>query len=331
MPGIKYISVVRLYAISSDGDHLLIETLQKSKSRLKQQVRRGWNLRLQYLIAEPACHSEEEDAADGKTFHVLSMPRRSLKATNFIHALDGEVEEFITLTKKYNAYKKYPRQPHPTNKVTQLNGLPSPRVALDWHDPMQFNRLPAFIRAKYIRSPIALPLQTVLNQGEDWQSLTMSDEEFMQKYGNNVRALYQFPTKEQIEAMKNGVLPESDSSDEVDEEDDEGFADSGNDEGAEEPNSEDFYDDNNDYEEEENESDVNDGEEREEGMEADNESTGGEELAAGDDITENDETNESQSTATPGGEGPINPDSEMEFESAVESNEDTEMESDDDL
>ena len=326
LPEIKYTSVVKLYGIQLELDCLLIEILQKSKSRLKQQVRRGWNLRLQYLIAEPACHSEEEDAADGKTFHVLSMPRRSVKATNFIHALDGEVEEFISLTKKYNAYKKYPREPHPTNKTTRLNGLPSPRVALDWHDPEQFNRLPAFIRAKYIKSPIALPLETALSQEEDWQSLTMSDEEFMQKYGNNVRALYHFPTEEQIEAMKNGVLPESDSSDEADdEEEDDDFAASGDDEAAEEPGFDDLYDDDDDYEEQDNESNANVGEEREEGMAADNESTGGEEMAAGDE-----ETDESQSTAMPGGEAPT-VDSEMDFESAVETNEDTEMESDDDL
>ncbi|KAE9407724.1 hypothetical protein BT96DRAFT_986368 [Gymnopus androsaceus JB14] len=310
----------------------VLRAIAKNKVYKRREiVRRGWNLRIQYLIAEPACHSEEEDAPDGKSFHVLSMPCRSSKATKFIQVLDGEVEEFISLTKKYNAYKRYPRKPHPTNKTTQLNRLPSPSVALDWHDPEQFNRLPAFICAKYIKSRIALPLEPTMNHKEDWQSLKMSEEEFMKEYGNDVRALYHFPTEEQIEAMKNGVVPDSDSSDEGNDDD---FA--SEDEAAQEPGFEDIYnDDDYDDEEQDDGSDATGVDEREEEMAADDEETNefqsteaqGEEMA-----TDDEETNESQSTAMQGDEAPTNLDSsEMDFESAVETNEDTEMDSDDDL
>lgn len=307
---------------------------------MQQQVRRGWNLRIQYLIAEPACHSDEEDAPDGQTFHVLSMPRRSSKATKFIHALDGEVDEFISLTKRYNAYKRYPRAPHPAHKNTQLNGLPSPRVALDWHDPEQFNRLPAFIRAKYVKARIALPLEPVMNQAEDWQSLEMSEEQFMERYGNDVRALYQFPTKEQIDAMKNGVLPDSDSSDDADDENSE----EDEDEAMDEPGFEDFYDDDGNFEEQENESDESDADsvnERGEETDANNEGTNesqsetnesqssageGEEME-----TDDEETNGSQGTARGAGHIPTDIDSEMDYQSAPETNGEVEMEADDDL
>lgn len=47
----------------------------------------------------------------------------------------------------------------------------------------------------------------------------MSDEE--KKYDSRFWALYHLPSKEQIEAMKNGVLPDSGSSDDADDENEE--------------------------------------------------------------------------------------------------------------
>ena len=205
------------------------------------------------------------------------MPRRSEKATNFISELDQFTEEFILLTKRHNGYKRFPREPHPTGKPSQLEALPSPQVALDWHDPDQFNRLPAYIRAKYIDSPIALPLEQVMSGDEDWQSAVLSNEAFMAKYGNDVRALYQFPSKEQMEAMKKSILSDSDDSDGSEEpenpsgdngfEEEQDFDDSASEDLGKEPDFDDIYEDEEDDEREDNNGEGHSEWEREQGQE----------------------------------------------------------------
>ncbi|KAE9386478.1 hypothetical protein BT96DRAFT_1006060 [Gymnopus androsaceus JB14] len=188
----------------------------RCKLRKEYQVKRAWPTRAQHLISEPACHSDDEDGPDGE-FFIFLMSRRSAKATAFVRSVDDFMECSQKLLKRRNAYKRIPRKPHPANKISELEGLPSPKAALDWHDPTDFNLLPTHIRALYINSPIALPLESVMEESEAWKDLKMSDEEFMQNYGNAVRALYNFPTEEEIYAMKHGALKNPDKDDEEEE------------------------------------------------------------------------------------------------------------------
>lgn len=190
---------------------------------------RAMPLRMQHLISENACHSDDEDAPDSvpDDLYILDMPRRNIQATAFIRDLDQFIDTTVKLSARKNIYKRIKRVPHPLTKSTSFEALPSPKVALDWHDPTAFNELPAHIRARYIKSPIALPLDTDMAGSNDWKKLSMTDEEFMTKYGNKVRALYEFPTKEEIFAMKHGVLPKEEESEESeaegsDSEDDDG-------------------------------------------------------------------------------------------------------------
>ncbi|KAE9387537.1 hypothetical protein BT96DRAFT_1005010 [Gymnopus androsaceus JB14] len=185
------------------------------KLRRDFHVKQAWPTRTQRLISEPSCHSDDEDAPDGN-YHILVMLRRSTKATAFVRGVDDFIETSQKLLKRRNAYKRIPRIMHPDKKLSQLEGLPSHKVALDWHDPTEFNKLPAYIRARYVNSPIALPLETVINHSDDWKDLKMSDEDFMQKYGNAVRSQYNFPTDEEIYAMEHGAINDSDDSDEED-------------------------------------------------------------------------------------------------------------------
>lgn len=142
------------------------------------------------------------------------MPRRSQKAYNFVNGVDNFIETTTRLLKRRNAYKRITRAKHPQGKVSELEGLPSPKVALDWHDPALFNKLPAYIRALYINSPIALPLESVMEESDAWMDLTMSDQEFMEKFGSAVRAQYEFPTEEEVYAMKHGALNEDSEAEE---------------------------------------------------------------------------------------------------------------------
>jgi hypothetical protein len=186
--------------------------IQRCKLRMEHQILRAWPVRVQRLISENACHSDDEDAPNGN-FYSLYMTQRSEKADTFIKDLDHFIAASNSYSRRRNAYKRVDRTPHPDSHVSQLECLPSPKVALDWHSPDHFNNLPVHIRARYRKSPIALPLEKDMTTSDDWKDLQMSDEQFMKKYGDEVRAQYFFPTEEEIFAMEHGVLPDEESSD----------------------------------------------------------------------------------------------------------------------
>lgn len=167
---------------------------------------RGWHKRVLKILCEPACHSDDEDAPDGKLFR-LRMEARSNKATSFLHNIDEYGAMVDRATKRKNSNRKVVRIDHPDGKVSEAR-LPSEAVALDWFDPAVFNELPAVVRAKYRKSPIALPSAKKMEKKEDWK--TMETKQFMEKYGNRVRALYHFPTKVEREAMKQGGIGDTD-------------------------------------------------------------------------------------------------------------------------
>lgn len=180
--------------------------IQRRKLRIDHQVLRAWPVRVQRLISENACHSDDEDAPGGE-FYILYMASRSEKTDKFVRDLDVFITTSTKFGRRKNVYKRIDRILHPDGRTSDLDCLPSPKVALDWHDPHQFNLLPAHIRARYRKSPIALPLEEDMMISDAWKDLKMSDEQFMRRFGDRVRAQYHFPTKEEIYAMKRGVLP----------------------------------------------------------------------------------------------------------------------------
>lgn len=169
--------------------------------RKNYQSIQEWPKRTLKLMNEPVCHSDDEEADDG-TFYRLLMPARSIKATKFFRTMDHLGLDSDLSIRQTNAYKKISRSDHPDNKHSEA-GLPSSDIALDWHDPEYFNQLPAHIRARYFNSPIALPLDERVDE-TGWAKL--EDREFMEKYGNEVRELYEFPTEDEMEAIRNGGL-----------------------------------------------------------------------------------------------------------------------------
>ncbi|KAJ7265145.1 hypothetical protein C8J57DRAFT_1025431, partial [Mycena rebaudengoi] len=127
---------------------------------------------------------------------------RSSKVTNWIHMsdiarLDGMSAEGQAA--QVNSERLRIMDPNDTTGSNISQRLPPPGVPLDWFDPVYFNALPANLRAKYARKVcIALPLERHLDQ-KDWKN--MSEKRFMKKYGNDVLALYNLPTAEELEQI----------------------------------------------------------------------------------------------------------------------------------
>jgi hypothetical protein len=66
-------------------------------------------------------------------------------------------------------------------------------------------------RALYVDAPIALPSAAeccTLVPPPDWKN--MSEDDFMEKYGNAVRAKYKLPTEEELRILRNEEEPTSD-------------------------------------------------------------------------------------------------------------------------
>ncbi|KAF9078097.1 hypothetical protein BDP27DRAFT_1356808 [Rhodocollybia butyracea] len=145
--------------------------------RLEVQQTRGWSIRIQSIMSELACHSDDEDNTTKDSFLIHKMPRCSSKGTTWMRSTD----EFITFCQSHCF--SIPHVENSQNHSHPPKGYP--KVALDWHDPIFFNSLLAHIRAKYINAPIALPLEERLDE-PGWQK--MKDDEFMVKYGNEVRS-----------------------------------------------------------------------------------------------------------------------------------------------
>ncbi|KAJ6551988.1 hypothetical protein B0H10DRAFT_2242296 [Mycena sp. CBHHK59/15] len=93
---------------------------------------------------------------------------------------------------------------------------------LDWFNPTAFNKLPARLRAWHRHKGIALPPARFWVDGRVPDKFkTMSDAHFMTHYGNEVLALYNLPTDEEIEQMKeNGEDPDEPLAQDMDEDED---------------------------------------------------------------------------------------------------------------
>lgn len=117
----------------------------------------------------------------------LVPQKRSKKATCYLRKLDREI---LLSTLHLQGTHTYQALLNLKQSRQKSHAFPSPDMALDWWEPAEFNKLPKAIRKLYVNSPIALPLEEEMGAG-DWK--VMKNGEFMEKYGNKVRALYNIP------------------------------------------------------------------------------------------------------------------------------------------
>ena len=72
---------------------------------------------------------------------------------------------------------------------------------MDYFDPDYFNtHLSARKRAHYAANGIAMPLPVHCSNFNIWKNL--SEKEFMDRFGNAVKALYNIPTQEELEQLE---------------------------------------------------------------------------------------------------------------------------------
>ena len=105
--------------------------------------------------------------------------------------------------------KEEPCIPHPNQQESWISECLLQSCPLDWFDPKYFNSIDVEFWVLYIDAPIALPLVehcslliNIIANPPDWKD--MSEEKFMETYGNAVWAQYNLLTKEELNVL-NGV------------------------------------------------------------------------------------------------------------------------------
>lgn len=173
------------------------------------------------LTAQAECNSDDEVAYQPGTKQVIAYLRkkknaRSTKVETWIRGtVDvGRIKRIQALGLAAQVKEERQRTADP-NDVTGSEisqRLPCPGVPLDWFDPEYFNAMPAAMRNAYAKKgAIALPLEQHLTK-KDWKN--MDEATFMKKYGNDVLALYDLPTAEEMAQMKKNL--QSDDEDDED-------------------------------------------------------------------------------------------------------------------
>lgn len=161
----------------------------------------GWNWRVKMLADSNECTSDDERDASGD-LHIFAKRARNPHVTDFYRAMDKQRVDGIPALRGQRRRRPDRRIPHPLNNQSEISQRLPEYCPLDWFDPDYFNSLDISIRMLYIGCPIALPLAadvTASPSGWDWKA--MEEKEFMKKYGNKVRELYNIPTREEIAAM----------------------------------------------------------------------------------------------------------------------------------
>ena len=166
----------------------------------------GWNERVQLLASDVECTSDQEDNPDGSGFLIMFKRARNPHTTNFLRTIDLQRQRNKPLFRgqRRNARQEQPRIPHPHQQESRISERVPVSCPLDWFDPQYFNDMDIEFRALYVDAPIALPLAercSSLDPPPDWKNMPVT--EFMEKYGNDVRAKYDLPTEAELKVLYN--------------------------------------------------------------------------------------------------------------------------------
>ena len=133
----------------------------------------------------------------------MSKCARNPLVTDFFRSIDLSRQQHKPLFRgqRRNTRKEEPRVPHPQQQESRISARLPRSCALDWFDPEYFNDMDIEFRALYVDAPIALPLREYCGiPAPDWKN--MPDDNFMEKYGNEVRAQYNLPTEEELKILR---------------------------------------------------------------------------------------------------------------------------------
>ena len=156
----------------------------------------GWNKCLQLLASDVECTSDQESNPDGSGFLIMFRCARNPLVTNFLHTIDSirQCSKPVFRGQCSNTCREEPHIPHPQRKESWISERLPLSCPLDWFEPGYFNNMDIQFQALYVDAPIALPLAELCTSSgvPDWK--TMPEAEFMERYGNAVRAKYNLPT-----------------------------------------------------------------------------------------------------------------------------------------
>jgi hypothetical protein len=170
----------------------------------------GWNERVQLLASDVECTSDQEDNPAGSGFLIMFKRARNPHTTNFLRTIDLQRQRNKPLFRgqRRNARQEQPRIPHPHQQESRISERVPLSCPLDWFDPQYFNDMDIEFRALYVDAPIALPLAercSSLVPPPDWKNMPVT--EFMEKYGNDVRAKYDLPTEAELKVLSENLEP----------------------------------------------------------------------------------------------------------------------------
>ncbi|KAJ7855345.1 hypothetical protein B0H13DRAFT_1903173 [Mycena leptocephala] len=154
--------------------------------------------RVVMMLKDQRCHSDDEEGSDREhhiVYWVNKKGPRSASATTFIHA--NEPRRIKTQRgKKKGKKEERMRRADPDAVESEMSQQIPAKTTVDWFDPDYFNDLPAKMRFEYAQNGVALPL-IHLHGNTDYKM--MNNDAFMAAYGNDVLALYNIPTTQEME------------------------------------------------------------------------------------------------------------------------------------
>ncbi|KAJ7119218.1 hypothetical protein C8R43DRAFT_1137103 [Mycena crocata] len=172
--------------------------------------------RVHAIFAEPECNSDDESGVDDDEKRVLivnAKPPRSASHTAYTQKFEAKRRRTVEglLGKRRCNLTETPRVRIQNPPESDISFQLPKRAPIDWFAPDTYNDLPAKVRYDISKNGVALPLLEY-HDNSDWK--TMNKATFMAKYGNDVLALYNIPTEDEMAETGNdgwdseGEVPE---------------------------------------------------------------------------------------------------------------------------
>ncbi|KIK69736.1 hypothetical protein GYMLUDRAFT_236218 [Collybiopsis luxurians FD-317 M1] len=215
-------SIYRKYVFGYQAGKFRLE--MKKQGGVQQQANQANTYKRHTRLCdnrETEAHSDDEAdpnaPSDQPQYFIHRKVGRNYLVTNFFRQLDDRYHHSGQQQPGQRGDRKCVQRPADDTLDGLFTRLPG-NVPIDYFDPDYYNNfLSVELRAKYAANGVALPLKDHCEDPEEialWKN--MNEEEFMQKYGNDVLALYNLPTQEELDQM-NDYNSESRDEDEEDE------------------------------------------------------------------------------------------------------------------
>ncbi|KAJ7898356.1 hypothetical protein B0H13DRAFT_2337528 [Mycena leptocephala] len=189
--------------------------------RYKEVKSMGYRKPILRMIKVKAAHSDDErpeggDPKKNKGLFICTKEGRNPIVTAFLREQDASI------------LKRMQRSPHRDQKVPETRKVTDPPTAasplsrvlpvgipIDFWDPEFYNNELNLQEAMYINTGVAFPLPRFCTPEHVRSWVKMPAKEFMVKYGNDVLALYNIPTEEELAGL---ASPADDDGSDVDDE-----------------------------------------------------------------------------------------------------------------